>query len=123
MPSPVSAETATAPWRQCNAADAKIDLVGDQQRLSRRQRFGARGLSRLVGIENKETQFGGLGAGQRTAQPFLFDGVGGFAQPGGVGEHDRIAAEVDRHLDHVAGGAGNRRGDSRLALRQTIEQA
>ena len=49
--------------------------------------------------------------------------VGRLAQPGGVGQEHGIAAEVQLHLDHVSGGAGDRRNDRRLALDQAIEQA
>ena len=49
--------------------------------------------------------------------------IGALAQPGRVGEHDRIAGEVDRDLDHVARRAGDRRGDRRLAPRELVQQA
>ena len=60
---------------------------------------------------------------QRAAQPFLLDRVVAVAQAGGVGEHDRIAGEVDRDLDDVARRAGDRRGDRRLAPRDPVQQA
>ena len=77
----------------------------------------------LARVEHEEPQLGGLGARQRAAQPFLLDRVGAVAQPGGIGQHDRVAGEVDRHLDHVAGRAGDRRGDRRFAPRQPVQQA
>ena len=49
------------------------------------------------------------------AQAFLLDHVSAVAQARGVGEQDRMAPKVDRDLDDVAGGAGERRGDRRLA--------
>ena len=83
----------------------------------------AGGVLRARGVEHEQAQFGRLGAGQRAAQPFLLDRVGALAQPGRVGEHDRVAGEVDRDLDHVARRAGDRRGDRRLAPRELVQQA
>jgi hypothetical protein len=84
---------------------------------------GAGGVLRAPRVEHEEAQLRRLGARQGAAQPFPFDRVGGLAQPGGIGEHHGIAGQVDRDLDDVAGGAGDRRGDCRLAARQLIQQA
>ena len=76
-----------------------------------------------AGVEHEQPDFGRLGACQRPAQPLLLDRIGAVAQPGGVGEHDRVAGEIDRDLDDVAGRAGDRRGDRRLAPREPVQQA
>jgi hypothetical protein len=58
-----------------------------------------------------------LGAMKRPAHALGLDLIHRCAQPGGVGEGDRIAGDVHPHLDDVAGGAGDARDDGRLALR------
>src|ERR1700722_15746679 len=58
----------------------------------------------------------------RAPPPLLLDGVGWRAQAGGVGQHHRVAAEIERHLDHVARGAGAGGGDRHLAPRQRVHQ-
>src|SRR2546423_954438 len=53
----------------------------------------------------------------------LLDRVLAVAHAGGIQQRDRIPAQIEMHLDHVARGAGVRRHDRGLASRQPIEQA
>ena len=52
-----------------------------------------------------DPQVGLLGPLQRAADALGLDGVGGFAQPGGVGDPDWEAGQHQADLDHVARGA------------------
>ena len=120
MPSPVSADTASAPGRQVRAG-RQIDLVGDADRVGAGPGGCARRVLRSASIEHEQAQVRRLGAGERAAQSFLLDLIGAVAQAGGIGEHHRKAGEVDRDLDHIACRAGDGRGDRRLAPCQLIE--
>ena len=84
---------------------------------------GAIPLGQQPGIEHRQLQVGGLGAGKRPADTLGLDVLGGVAQAGGVGQHHRPAMQVQMHLDDVAGGAGGGRHDGGLAPGQPVEQA
>src|SRR5439155_11710230 len=70
----------------------------------------------------EEPDLGLLGALHRPPPPFLLDRIPTVAQPGGVGENDGVASEIYRHFDHVARSAGDRRGDRRVATRNSVEK-
>ncbi len=77
----------------------------------------------MRGVEHEETDLGFLGAAQGTAQALLLDKIVALAQARGVGEQHRIAREVDCDFDNVAGRAGDRRGDRRLAPGDAVQEA
>ena len=60
------------------------------------------------GVEDEQPDFGFLGAAQSAPPPLLFDDILAVAQPCRVGKDDRIALEIDRHLDNVARGPRHR---------------
>ena len=74
-------------------------------------------------IEYEEPDFGLLGSLDRSTPAFLLDRIGTVAQPGGVGEHDRVTPEIDRDFDHIPRGAGDRRGDGHIAARYPVQKA
>ena len=74
-------------------------------------------------IENEEPDFGLLGSLHRSALAFLLDRIGTVAQPGGVGEHDGVTAEIDRDFDYIPRGAGDRRGNRHVATGNPVEKA
>ena len=61
------------------------------------------------------------GVMKRTLDPDPLDRVGALADTGGILEHQRIRAELDRILDHVAGGAGIRRHDGAFDAEQQVQ--
>src|ERR1700730_17492453 len=74
-------------------------------------------------IENEKPDFGLLGSLYRSALAFLLDRICTVAQPRGVGEHDGVAAEIDSDFDYIPRGAGDRRGDGRVATRNPVQKA
>ena len=59
----------------------------------------------------------------RPLDPFELDLVARLAQSRRIRDHDRIAGEVEMHLDHVARGAGALRDDRHVAPRERVHQA
>ena len=62
------------------------------------------------------------GFGQGPAHAFGFDGVLGVAQARGIGDMDQIAAQIQPHLDHIPGGAGDFGDNGDVAPGQGIDQ-
>ena len=102
----------------------QIDLVRDQDRVRAgpRRRRPRRPAGATASNTNRRNSAASARASARRS-PSCSISIGALAQPGGVGEHDRVAGEVDRDLDHVARRAGDRRGDRRLAPRELVQQA
>ena len=63
---------------------------------------------RLGGIAEPEHQIGRLERRAGAADADRLDLVARIAQAGGVDQQERAAADRDRRLDQVAGGAGDR---------------
>ena len=101
----------------------QVDLVGDEDCVGAGPSRGGACVGGVRGVEDEEADLGFLGAAQGAAQALLLDKVVALAQARGIGEQHRIAAEVDRDFDDVAGRAGDRRGDRRLAPGDAIEEA
>ncbi len=101
----------------------EVDFVGEEERVGAGPGRCTGGISGVARVEDEEADFGVRSAAAGAAQPFLLDRIGGLAQTGGVGEDHRVAGEVDRDLDDVAGRAGVGRGDRRLAPRDAVQEA
>ena len=81
----------------------------DEKRLARR--FGR--------IAEPEQDIGRLDRGAGALDADRFDRVGRLAKAGGVDQQEGNAADRHRRLDQIAGGAGDRGGDGRVAARLT----
>jgi len=105
----------------CRSRD-QIDLVGHQERIGSGPGPGTLHLFGAPRVEDKKPDLGFFRALQGTSQPFLLDDIVAVAQPGGIGKDHRVALEVDRDLDDVPRGAGDRRGDNRVPFCYPIEK-
>jgi hypothetical protein len=122
IPSPVNAETGNADWEIGTRQRHEVDFVGDRDRVGSGPSRRARGVCGMRDIENKEPDFGLPGPLHCSALAFLLDRIRTVAQPGGVGEHDGVTAEIDRHFDYIPGGARDRRGDGHVAARNPVQK-
>ena len=108
--------------RKFPPARDKVDLVCDKDRVRPGPSRRAARLCRAAGVEDKEPDLDFFGTPQSAPLPFLLDHVIAVAQPGCVGEHNRVASKVDRDLYDVPRGAGDRRGNGCLAMCYLVEK-
>ena len=79
-----------------------------------RRRFQARRLPASAVVE-PQRQVRALGFASRARDPFLFDRIMGVANARRVDENDGIAAQIEKHLDQIAGRSWDWRGDRDIA--------
>ena len=81
------------------------------------------GIRHGIDGEQRKYQVGGSGAGASAGNALSLHRGAGIAQPGCVHQDDRIAAEIEMHLDRITRRAGLRRDDGNLPVSQGIDQA
>ncbi len=106
------------------SAGQQVGLVQHRERAVG-QRFELRWKVRFrrMCVHQPDDEVRDAGGGEAAADAFLLDRPLSLANAGGVGDDDGQAFKVEADLDHVAGGAGLGRDDSRVAARQRIEKA
>ena len=105
-------------------AGGGIALVGDPQRFGRAVAAAWRQIGRRAGqVLQPEHKVGLAHAVEGAADAFALDRAFGLADAGGVDQDDGIAAEIEPHLDDVAGGAGLLRDDGGIAPGEHVHQA
>src|SRR5215472_13740640 len=100
----------------------EVDFIRYQNRIGSGPRGCAQRLTGALRVKDKKPDLGLFGAPQRAPQALLLDNVVAGEQPGGVGKDNGVALEVDRDLDDVPRGAGDRRGDNRVAFCYPVEK-
>ena len=112
IPSPVLAET-LRPSSQ-REPGRKVDLVQDRDRRGTAHRRARIGAAQAPGGESHcgavastthRTRSASPARAKRPPDPLGLDLAFGLAQARRVDEHDRNAAEIEMHLDHIARGA------------------
>ena len=96
------------------AGGAEIRLGVDQDRAVR---------ARSPASPSQSTRSAAATDARARATPIASIASPRLAQAGGVDQQEGRAADRDRRLDQIAGRAGNRRGDRRVASDQRIEKA
>ena len=69
---------------------------------------------------SQKGQVRALGAAARSRHAFLFDGTQALAHARRVDKNDRIAAQIEKHLDQIARGSGNGGRDRDVAARSAF---